>query len=145
MERDFWRENGDSSVSSALESLQCSPRPGEMKLNIKSFISRSRKVPEQPETSQAAPGCKGCCHFAAQAVTMSLPSPFKGQKSAGELGNSPRRVKFSRKILIFLARFVLQTSSHPCTLIPTAESPLVFPHFDVFVTSVCVLTYFSPL
>lgn len=72
----FLGRNGDSSVSSALESLQCCPRPGKIKLNIKTFMSRSRKVPEQLETSQAAPGCKGCCHFAA--VTTSLLFPFKG-------------------------------------------------------------------
>lgn len=85
MERDpLDKEWEHSSVFSGLESLQCcSHRPGEVILNIKSFILRSREVPEHLGTSPATPGWKGCSHFAAQDMEICHHAPFPLLSKAG--------------------------------------------------------------
>lgn len=151
------KEWENSWVSSGLESLQCSHKPGEIILNIKSFICRSRKVPEHLETSQATPGLKAALTSLLRAwktVTMSPSPSFQRLEISWWTGKFP----FEGEILQENSHFLCQalglcvprsilTSLHsdPSTALTTAKPPRIFPQFDIFVTPPSFFPrFFSP-
>lgn len=147
MERDPLNKEQDSSDSSFLWLGITSVLPqtwrNDMKLlNIKSFIKKCLNTWGHPKQHLHGKAPLTSLLRTQKTVTMSPSPPFKGWESAGELGNSPFRVKFRRKIPFFFARHrgcVFQTaSSHPCTLIPAPSIPITdisplldFCHFSL--------------